>query len=173
MAQLRNRSGGMVLLGRIELPTSALPRMRSTTELQQHTIPLVSPGHPLLVEAGGRGGQGRAIGRGPLLCQATGSIAARTCQCLKNRPEPPNRPAKSALPRRCVKTSSAARRKRGNKARLRRFPNQKRQVRAEAVLVSARRRYCSFGDKSAQTDPRPPRPEPVEPGKPFYRVVGR
>jgi hypothetical protein len=27
-----------VLLGRIELPTSALPRMRSTTELQQHTI---------------------------------------------------------------------------------------------------------------------------------------
>ena len=30
---------GMVLLGRIELPTSALPRMRSTTELQQHTIP--------------------------------------------------------------------------------------------------------------------------------------
>lgn len=25
----------MVLLGRIELPTSALPRMRSTTELQQ------------------------------------------------------------------------------------------------------------------------------------------
>lgn len=28
----------MVLLGRIELPTSALPRMRSTTELQQPTI---------------------------------------------------------------------------------------------------------------------------------------
>ena len=27
----------VVLLGRIELPTSALPRMRSTTELQQHT----------------------------------------------------------------------------------------------------------------------------------------
>ncbi|MEY2944084.1 MAG: hypothetical protein RLY97_2098 [Pseudomonadota bacterium] len=27
----------MVLLGRIELPTSALPRMRSTTELQQPT----------------------------------------------------------------------------------------------------------------------------------------
>ena len=26
---------GVVLLGRIELPTSALPRMRSTTELQQ------------------------------------------------------------------------------------------------------------------------------------------
>lgn len=26
----------MVLLGRIELPTSALPRMRSTTELRQH-----------------------------------------------------------------------------------------------------------------------------------------
>ncbi len=28
----------MVLLERIELSTSALPRMRSTTELQQHTI---------------------------------------------------------------------------------------------------------------------------------------
>ena len=36
----------MVLLGRIELPTSALPRMRSTTELQQHTIPL-GPGRSL------------------------------------------------------------------------------------------------------------------------------
>lgn len=34
----------MVLLGRIELPTSALPRMRSTTELQQHTIPQPLPG---------------------------------------------------------------------------------------------------------------------------------
>ena len=36
---------GMVLLGRIELPTSALPRMRSTTELQQHTIPLRPAAH--------------------------------------------------------------------------------------------------------------------------------
>ena len=35
-------ASGMVLLGRIELPTSALPRMRSTTELQQHTIPLAA-----------------------------------------------------------------------------------------------------------------------------------
>ena len=34
----------MVLLGRIELPTSALPRMRSTTELQQHTIPCLPGG---------------------------------------------------------------------------------------------------------------------------------
>lgn len=53
---------GMVLLGRIELPTSALPRMRSTTELQQHTIPQAP-------EALGPG-QGRAIGGAPLLCQA-------------------------------------------------------------------------------------------------------
>ena len=52
----------MVLLGRIELPTSALPRMRSTTELQQHTIPQAP-------EALGPG-QGRAIGGAPLLCQA-------------------------------------------------------------------------------------------------------
>lgn len=28
----------MVLLGRIELPTSSLPMTRSTTELQQHTV---------------------------------------------------------------------------------------------------------------------------------------
>ena len=28
----------MVLLGRIELPTSPLPRVRSTTELQQHIV---------------------------------------------------------------------------------------------------------------------------------------
>ncbi len=30
--------GNMVLLGRIELPTSSLPMTRSTTELQQHTV---------------------------------------------------------------------------------------------------------------------------------------
>ena len=53
----------MVLLGRIELPTSALPRMRSTTELQQHTIS-AAPHR----QTGG--GQGRAIGRAPWFCQA-------------------------------------------------------------------------------------------------------
>lgn len=41
----------MVLLGRIELPTSALPRMRSTTELQQHTIPK-GPGGPCRPDRG-------------------------------------------------------------------------------------------------------------------------
>ena len=58
--------GEMVLLGRIELPTSALPRMRSTTELQQHTISAwpLSP-------ANRRGGQGRANDGGMGLCQAT------------------------------------------------------------------------------------------------------
>ena len=30
---------GLVLLGRIELPTSSLPMTRSTTELQQHNWP--------------------------------------------------------------------------------------------------------------------------------------
>ncbi len=34
----------MVLLERIELSTSALPRMRSTTELQQPTISRREPG---------------------------------------------------------------------------------------------------------------------------------
>ena len=42
----------MVLLGRIELPTSALPRMRSTTELQQHTIPLTRYGWAVRAGAG-------------------------------------------------------------------------------------------------------------------------
>ncbi len=32
------RKNEMVLLGRIELPTSPLPRVRSTTELQQHVV---------------------------------------------------------------------------------------------------------------------------------------
>ena len=54
----------MVLLGRIELPTSALPRMRSTTELQQPTISAYSPA------IGGE--RGRAIAGGLALCQADG-----------------------------------------------------------------------------------------------------
>ncbi len=45
-----------MLLGRIELPTSALPRMRSTTELQQPTIPAARVIGPINVGAGpGRG----------------------------------------------------------------------------------------------------------------------
>ena len=72
----------MVLLGRIELPTSALPRMRSTTELQQHTIPPV-PGR-----AAGARGQGRAIGRAPLHCQATGSIALTRLPMSETDPAP-------------------------------------------------------------------------------------
>ena len=54
----------MVLLGRIELPTSALPRMRSTTELQQRTI---SPGRrsrAAVCPWPAADGQGRAIGGG-------------------------------------------------------------------------------------------------------------
>ncbi len=35
----------MVLLGRIELPTSPLPRVRSTTELQQHTCRAAGAGY--------------------------------------------------------------------------------------------------------------------------------
>lgn len=49
------KAAEMVLLGRIELPTSALPRMRSTTELQQRTISRAWPA-PV-----GVAGQGRAI----------------------------------------------------------------------------------------------------------------
>lgn len=44
----------MVLLGRIELPTSALPRMRSTTELQQPTIPGPRTGYETQRAAGAR-----------------------------------------------------------------------------------------------------------------------
>lgn len=36
----------MVLLGRIELPTSPLPRVRSTTELQQPAIRRLPPPGP-------------------------------------------------------------------------------------------------------------------------------
>ena len=53
----------MVLLGRIELPTSPLPRVRSTTELQQRrkqARPIVAP--PLDVKRG-------LIG-GALICKA-------------------------------------------------------------------------------------------------------
>ena len=64
----------MVLLGRIELPTSALPRMRSTTELQQPTISACAPA---------TGGQrGRAIAGGLGVCQADGMTA---------KPTPPTR----------------------------------------------------------------------------------
>ena len=54
----------MVLLGRIELPTSALPRMRSTTELQQPTISACPP-----TQGGERR---RAIAGGLVVCQAGG-----------------------------------------------------------------------------------------------------
>ena len=47
-------AGEMVLLGRIELPTSALPRMRSTTELQQHTISRVPQSSARRLRAGRR-----------------------------------------------------------------------------------------------------------------------
>ncbi len=52
----------MVLLGRIELPTSALPRMRSTTELQQPTISYAGQGAKAL------------SGRGALLAGPAGLV---------------------------------------------------------------------------------------------------
>ncbi len=52
----------MVLPGRIELPTSALPRMRSTTELRQH-IREVDAGEPRLRRGGGYGGGGEGLSR--------------------------------------------------------------------------------------------------------------
>lgn len=48
----------MVLIPRIELGTSSLPRMRSTTELQQHTIPK-GP------QAAGRPGRGALLAAPP------------------------------------------------------------------------------------------------------------
>ena len=54
----------MVLLGRIELPTSALPRMRSTTELQQPTIPAARVIGPINVGAGP--GRGALLAGGPV-----------------------------------------------------------------------------------------------------------
>ena len=52
----------MVLPGRIELPTSALPRMRSTTELRQH-IREVHAAEPRLRRGGGYGGGGEGLSR--------------------------------------------------------------------------------------------------------------
>ena len=52
-----------MLLGRIELPTSALPRMRSTTELQQPTIPAARVIGPINVGAGP--GRGALLAGGP------------------------------------------------------------------------------------------------------------
>ena len=61
----RHKRQEMVLLGRIELPTSALPRMRSTTELQQHTISCEMPD-----AARGALGAGAPFGGGGRVCQA-------------------------------------------------------------------------------------------------------
>ena len=59
----------LVLPGRIELPTSALPRMRSTTELQQHTIRETARSDTGPVRAGAR------YWRCPLALSSTGLIA--------------------------------------------------------------------------------------------------
>ena len=59
----------MVLLGRIELPTSALPRMRSTTELQQPTIQNAGNGRER------QSGQGRAIALPPCFVKR-GAVSA-------------------------------------------------------------------------------------------------
>ena len=68
----------MVLLGRIELPTSALPRMRSTTELRQPTIPAYAP---IAWWASGR----RAIAGGLALCQAGGMTQTPPGQTREER----------------------------------------------------------------------------------------
>ncbi len=57
----------MVLPVRIELTTSALPRMRSTTELRQHSEPGEAPG-------GGRG-----------LCAGIGGMSSDRCQIAREK----------------------------------------------------------------------------------------
>ena len=80
----------MVLLGRIELPTSALPRMRSTTELQQHTISACL--------AHGKAGVGRGAlwRRGPCLsskaCPAC-PRAAHSARMTDQTSKPGDKPA--------------------------------------------------------------------------------
>ncbi len=59
-----------MLPGRIELPTSALPRMRSTTELRQHDHSNHSGGAEFR-------GSGRCRGRGALLCAGAGNVKAQ------------------------------------------------------------------------------------------------
>ena len=86
----------MVLLGRIELPTSALPRMRSTTELQQPTIPAARVIGPTNVGAG--------PGRGALL--AGGAVFVKRAfikpglhlsSCRGTKPVVSGNPAKPSL----------------------------------------------------------------------------
>ncbi len=82
----------MVLLGRIELPTSALPRMRSTTELQQHTI----SAWPAADNAGRAGAR---FGGEVCVCQGQAcercALAAEKSAMTDKAPPSPDTPAMS------------------------------------------------------------------------------
>jgi hypothetical protein len=94
----------MVLPVRIELTTSALPRMRSTTELRQHYFQL----HPA----------SRASGAGPMAASSPHVKAAcgRRCKLLMGWPWQMVRTnGKSVWRRRCGTICAAARRSRANR----------------------------------------------------------
>ncbi len=82
----------MVLLGRIELPTSALPRMRSTTELQQHTISARPDGYKAR-QAGARFGGEACICQGQACERQIG--AAQMCAMMDKTQAPAEKPALS------------------------------------------------------------------------------
>ena len=105
-----------MLLGRIELPTSALPRMRSTTELQQRSV---QPPNPLIWGRPGRRGLWRGCcglsSRAQDRCCA-GPLWRRLCNCAParhnardDRTAPENRRAKNGSPPSCARTCAAAR----------------------------------------------------------------
>ncbi len=102
----------MVLLGRIELPTSALPRMRSTTELQQHTIPagpaapLSGPGrrallavHPCFVKPNPDSAQGLTMREAQPLLSREARLAAKLRENLRRRKEQAREQSAQVLPK--------------------------------------------------------------------------
>ena len=79
----------MVLLGRIELPTSALPRMRSTTELQQLD-------HSADRGAADRPRQARALAAPPRFVNAKGLNGSPPGDTLRAMPKTPSDPTREA-----------------------------------------------------------------------------
>ena len=144
-AILRVRLTEMVLLGRIELPTSALPRMRSTTELQQR-YHSASQGPAEFWPGADRRAllpPPRALSTGGLSAAA---VAGSLPQWPKIHPSPrpcPSQSAKIALPPGCATISRGARRRRGRTMRRPLFPKPAGKARARAFPARSREHYPS------------------------------
>ena len=91
----------MVLLGRIELPTSPLPRVRSTTELQQRWIEAGAIGHRGALVKRGPARQARAMGERESKATREERLAAKLRENLRRRKEQSRaqRPPDDGLPK--------------------------------------------------------------------------